>query len=254
MATDVFLARQITADEIDFDNATGVDVSLSGTIYVENGGKIGDFIIEDGELYAGASKRSDNSITIGTDTSSGLTGKIDIRGPSGGTTNNLLYIQGGGIQHQLGEFLADDVRLRGKTKFPTGATIDISTGVNYSGVFSGATSGRRTTIRTSSTSINLETITSPYYGIDLDYIVHTGSSNSIIYLPTTAAGGKVVGKEYRIMREQGITLTVSTNNASTYIKYGADSTAISVDLANARDEYTFMWDGSFWQYHWISRG
>jgi hypothetical protein len=231
---------------------TATNANITGQI-ASTSGNISIFKISGTYLYTGESPFADNSVTLGLSTSSSQ-GFIDLRGPSGGSTYNLIYAQAGNIQHQLGEFLAADIRARGTTWFPSTATIQVDHGVSYDGTYAGETSGRYKLWRASSTSINLETVSIPYYGIDLNYIVYVSSSDGIIYLPTTEAGGRVIGKEYRIMREQGVTLTVSTNNASTYIKYGANSTAVSIDLANARDEYIFIWDGIYWQYHVISRG
>jgi hypothetical protein len=233
MATDLLLARQITADEIDFTNATGVDVSLAGTIYAEDGGQIGDFIIEDGELYAGAFKRSDNSITIGTDTSSGFIGKIDLRGPSGGTTDNLIYLQNGNMQHQVGEFLAANIRARGTTWFPSGSKIKIDEGASYTGAYAGETSGRITKFLTLASS----PITLDQYDCFINY---TGSSDKSIYLPASPLDGKY----YFIRRQNAVSVTIYGNG--NYINYGDGNNASSYVLPNRGMIYMFIWDGANW--------
>lgn len=212
MATDVFLARQITADEIDFTNATGIDVSLSGTIYVENGGRIGDFIIEDGELYAGAAKRSYNSITIGTNTSSGLIGKIDLRGPSGGTTNNLIYLQGGNMQHQIGEFLAASIRARGNFYLPSGATFESDVALK-------ANKG----IRFRSYTINNGGSSWPSsYNI---FILNASSSGITTYLPPIS--DYETGEPILIASISSNNVDVKTNDGSTINTYATSTKWLS---------------------------
>ncbi|MGV8094519.1 MAG: hypothetical protein AB2L24_21910 [Mangrovibacterium sp.] len=211
-------------------------VNISGTIDVE-GGSIGDFTISGGELYWGAFPRDNNSITIGKTGSGELRGAIDLRGPSGGTTNNLLYIQGGNIQHQNGEFLAANVRLRGTTNFPSGSTIDIDEGVSFEGVYRGETNGRISILRrTTSGTLTLNDTHC--------YINYTSTGTLTCNLPTTEVGGRRVGKVYyfrRLPPAGDIQVVSNTSNISV-----GTGTSSSFGMQEANWTWMVVWDGTNW--------
>lgn len=90
---------------------TATNATITGTINA-NTGSISGLTFNDSVMYTGSSARAYSSLTLGENISNNY-GFIDLRGPSGGTTYPILYVQGGRIQHQLGEFYTADVRMRG---------------------------------------------------------------------------------------------------------------------------------------------
>jgi len=95
-------------------NITGASGTFSGKLSA-NSGSIGGLTISGNTLYAGSTS---SNRYIKLEAKADGTGYIDIRGTSSST--NLLYIQGGRMQHQAGIFYAADTYLRGDTQAWTG--------------------------------------------------------------------------------------------------------------------------------------
>ncbi|MEL7586668.1 MAG: hypothetical protein AAGU19_08125 [Prolixibacteraceae bacterium] len=181
---------------------------------IGSGDSTAGLIIENGDICAKGDNLDINDAGSGTWTPYGM-----ISG-----TKHLRVFGGDGI---YGDIIVDI--------YPTGIMFNQNNGfVKVNGVVS---SGRPVARLTETTQLTNED----------EYIVYAGASNATLTLPANPTKGK----EFMIMCETGVTLTVDANGKT--IKYGENSTTSSFNIPSIRDLYCLKWDTQYWQYHWMGR-
>lgn len=257
MATDVFLARQITADEIDFTNATGTNVDLTGKIVAEAGGKIADFDIISHAPTAGSALKADSIQTYimvrNTDDFTAAIGSVAIsnaapvvlaefsgqafaegffrHNSAGSILNMAVYAENTNTDYGYAAYL------KGRLKVTNNAIIKGT--LTADGLITGSINGMLSAKRVSDASYNL--------GISDCWVTFTGT-NPTANLPTTADAGRVKDKFYMLRCTSGGTFTVPAGSSIIWLN---GSLVPSLSIGNS-DLWFIIFDGTYWQacYMW----
>lgn len=237
--TDFIEAGSITANLINFDNATGNNVDLTGKI-IATEGSIGGLGFNAGYLFgdmnAGIFLTEDSTcnncvklgdflvypnVSVGT--------SLFRKWANEPNHTYAARFQGSNAYSGYKGYAAG---FEGETKFEGNMSL-------VSGLFSGATTGEISAKRVSASS----------YALTAEdcWVTFTGS-NPTASLPTTAAAGKFKNKTYMLRCTSGGTFTVPAGSSIIWLN---GSLVSSLSIGNS-DVWFVIYDGTYWQacYMW----